>query len=215
MIFKTIENKAKKFACAIILSVTMSGMALAAVEWNTAVTSEYIWRGMSQGKGAAVSGGIDISGETGFSAGVWVSNVDFGDNTTYELDVYAGYNFGPVSVGYIYYAYPDNTDEGYDFSEVNISADIGSFSLGANILADADWDMDFGDDVYYTLDTSFNAAEGIDISLHLGFYDYDATDEETDYGISIDFESGFSFAVIDSSRDDSDPYFVITYAIGG
>ena len=215
MIFKTIENKAKKFACAIILSVTMSGMALAAVEWNTAVTSEYIWRGMSQGKGAAVSGGIDISGETGFSAGVWVSNVDFGDNATYELDVYAGYNFGPVSVGYIYYAYPDNTDEGYDFSEVNISADIGFFSLGANILADADWDMDFGDDVYYTLDTSFNAAEGIDISLHLGFYDYDASDEETDYGISIDFESGFSFAVIDSSRDDSDPYFVITYAIGG
>ena len=215
MIFKTIENKTKKFVCAIILSVTMSGMALAAVEWNTAVTSEYIWRGMSQGKGAAVSGGIDISGETGFSAGVWVSNVDFGDNATYELDVYAGYNFGPVSVGYIYYAYPDNTDEGYDFSEVNISADIGSFSLGANILADADWDMDFGDDVYYTLDTSFNAAEGIDISLHLGFYDYDATDEETDYGISIDFESGFSFAVIDSSRDDSDPYFVITYAIGG
>ena len=215
MIFKTIENKIKKFACAIILSVTMSGMALAAVEWNTAVTSEYIWRGMSQGKGAAVSGGIDISGETGFSAGVWVSNVDFGDNATYELDVYAGYNFGPVSVGYIYYAYPDNTDEGYDFSEVNISADIGLFSLGANILADADWDMDFGDDVYYTLDTSVNAAEGIDISLHLGFYDYDASDEETDYGISIDFESGFSFAVIDSSRDDSDPYFVITYAIGG
>ena len=215
MIFKTIENKIKKFTCAIILSVTMSGMALAAVEWNTAVTSEYIWRGMSQGKGAAVSGGIDISGETGFSAGVWVSNVDFGDNATYELDVYAGYNFGPVSVGYIYYVYPDNTDEGYDFSEVNISADIGLFSLGANILADADWDMDFGDDVYYTLDTSFNAAEGIDISLHLGFYDYDSSDEETDYGISIDFESGFSFAVIDSSRDDSDPYFVITYAIGG
>ena len=66
MIFKTIENKTKKFACAIILSVTMSGMALAAVEWNTAVTSEYIWRGMSQGKGAAVSGGIDISGENVF-----------------------------------------------------------------------------------------------------------------------------------------------------
>ena len=89
MIFKKTQNKIKKFACAMILSVTMSGMALAAVEWNTAVTSEYIWRGMSQGKGAAVSGGIDVSGESGFSAGVWVSNVDFGDNATYELDVYA------------------------------------------------------------------------------------------------------------------------------
>ncbi|MDA9623418.1 TorF family putative porin [Rhodobiaceae bacterium] len=215
MIFKKTQNKIKKFAYAMILSVTMSGMALAAVEWNTAVTSEYIWRGMSQGKGAAVSGGIDISGESGFSAGVWVSNVDFGDNATYELDVYAGYSFGPVSVGYIYYAYPDNTDEGYDFSEVNISADIGAFSIGANILADADWDMDFGDDVYYTLDTGFAATEAIGISLHLGFYDYDAGDEETDYGVSIDFDSGFSFGIIDSSRDDSDPFFVITYSIGG
>jgi len=170
---------------------------------------------MSQGKGAAVSGGIDVSGESGFSAGVWVSNVDFGDNATYELDLYAGYSFGPVSVGYIYYAYPDNTDAGYDFSEVNISADIGAFSLGANILADADWDMDFGDDVYYTIDTGFAVNDAIGIGLHLGFYDYDAADEETDYGISIDFDSGFSFAIIDSSRDDSDPFFVITYAIGG
>ena len=215
MIFKKTTNKIKKFLVAAILSVSMTGVATAAVEWNTAVTSEYIWRGMSQGKGAAVSGGIDISGDSGFSAGTWVSNVDFGDNATYELDVYFGYSFGPVSVGYIYYAYPDNTDEGYDFSEVNISADVGAFSLGANILADADWDMDFGDDVYYTIDTGFAATDAIGISLHLGYYDYDVGDEETDYGISIDFDSGFSFGIIDSSRDDSDPFFVITYAISG
>ena len=215
MIFKKTTNKIKKFLVAAILSISMTGVATAAVEWNTAVTSEYIWRGMSQGKGAAVSGGIDISGDSGFSAGTWVSNVDFGDNATYELDVYFGYSFGPVSVGYIYYAYPDNTDEGYDFSEVNISADVGAFSLGANILADADFDVDFGDDVYYTIDTGFAATDAIGISLHLGYYDYDVGDEETDYGISVDFDSGFSFAVIDSSRDDSDPFFVITYAIGG
>ena len=215
MIFKKTTNGIKKFLIAGLLSLSVSGIASAAVEWNTAVTSEYIWRGMSQGKGAAVSGGIDISGDSGFSAGTWVSNVDFGDNATYELDVYFGYSFGPVSVGYIYYAYPDNTDEGYDFSEVNISADIGAISIGANILADADWDMDFGDDVYYTLDTGFAATDAIGISLHLGFYDYDVGDEETDYGISIDFDSGFSFAIIDSSRDDSDPFFVITYAVGG
>ena len=215
MIFKTTTNGIKKFLIAGILGLSVSGIASAAVEWNTAVTSEYIWRGMSQGKGAAVSGGIDISGDSGFSAGTWVSNVDFGDNATYELDLYAAYSFGPVSVGYIYYAYPDNTDEGYDFSEVNISADIGAISIGANILADADWDMDFGDDVYYTLDTGFAATDAIGISLHLGFYDYDVGDEETDYGISIDFDSGFSFAIIDSSRDDSDPFFVITYAVGG
>ena len=71
MIFKKTTNGIKKFLIAGILSLSVSGIASAAVEWNTAVTSEYIWRGMSQGKGAAVSGGIDISGDSGFSAGTW------------------------------------------------------------------------------------------------------------------------------------------------
>ena len=68
MIFKKTTNKIKKFLVAAILSISMTGVATAAVEWNTAVTSEYIWRGMSQGKGAAVSGGIDITGDSGTGA---------------------------------------------------------------------------------------------------------------------------------------------------
>ena len=191
----------------------MSGVATADVEWNASITSEYIWRGMSQGKGAAVQGGLDVSSESGFWAGAWVSNVDFDDNTTYELDVYAGYSFGPVSVGYIYYAFPDNTDEGYDSSEVNITADIGAFTLGANILADADWDMEFGDEVYYSIDTALGLSDKVDLNFHLGFYDYNIDDDETDYGLSIDFQSGFSFGIIDSSRDDSNPFFIISYSL--
>ena len=203
----------KKFILAIILSFLMSGVATADVEWNASITSEYIWRGMSQGKGAAVQGGLDVSSESGFWAGAWVSNVDFDDNTTYELDVYAGYSFGPVSVGYIYYAFPDNTDEGYDSSEVNITADIGAFTLGANILADADWDMEFGDEVYYSIDTALGLSDKVDLNFHLGFYDYNIDDDETDYGLSIDFQSGFSFGIIDSSRDDSNPFFIISYSL--
>ena len=205
--------KMKKFILPIILSFLMSGVATADVEWNAAITSEYIWRGMSQGKGAAVQGGLDVSSESGFWAGAWVSNVDFDDNTTYELDVYAGYSFGPVSVGYIYYAFPDNTDEGYDSSEVNITADIGAFTLGANILADADWDMEFGDEVYYSIDTALGLSDKVDLNFHLGFYDYNIDDDETDYGLSIDFQSGFSFGIIDSSRDDSNPFFIISYSL--
>tara|TARA_B100000427_G_scaffold140065_1_gene116464 strand:+ start:186 stop:821 length:636 start_codon:yes stop_codon:yes gene_type:complete len=205
--------KMRKFILPIILSFLMSGVATADVEWNASITNEYIWRGMSQGKGAAVQGGIDISGESGFWAGAWVSNVDFDDNTTYELDVYAGYSFGPISVGYIYYAFPDNTDEGYDSSEVNITADIGAFSLGVNILADADWDMEFGDEVYYSIDTALGLSDKVDLNFHLGFYDYNIDDDETDYGMSIDFQSGFSFGIIDSSRDDSNPFFIISYSL--
>jgi len=202
----------KNFLASIVLSLLMFNVAVADVEWNAAITSEYIDRGISYGKGPAFSGGVDISSESGFWAGAWASNVDFGDNTSYELDVYVGYSLGPLSIGYIYYAYPDNTDEGYDSSEITIAFDIGSFSIGADILADADWDMDFAEEVYYSIGTSLGITNQIDISFHLGFYDYDVDDDETDYGISIDFDSGFSFGVIDSSRDDSKPFFVVTYS---
>ncbi len=205
----------KKFICAILLSFLMSGVVQADVEWNASITNEYVWRGMSQGKGAAVSGGIDISGDSGLWAGAWVSNVDFGDNTTYELDLYVGYTMGALSVGYIYYAFPNNTDEGYDSSEITLAVDIGAFTLGANILADADWEMDFADEIYYSIDTAVGVSDNIDLSFHVGFYDYDVDDDETDYGVSIDFNSGFSLGVIDSTRDDSDPFFVISYSVNG
>lgn len=205
----------KKFICAILLSFLMSGVVQADVEWNASITNEYVWRGMSQGKGAAVSGGIDISGDSGLWAGAWVSNVDFGDNTTYELDLYVGYTIGALSVGYIYYAFPNNTDEGYDSSEITLAVDIGAFTLGANILADADWEMDFADEIYYSIDTAVGVSDNIDLSFHVGFYDYDVDDDETDYGVSIDFNSGFSLGVIDSTRDDSDPFFVISYSVNG
>ena len=98
----------------------------------------------------------------GFSIGTWVSNVDgFGDGTSYELDGYFGYSFGPVSVGYIYYAYPDGDD--LDFSEVSISAELGAVTLGVAVLADADWEgTSFGDDpyfkykIYYSKRTTWN-----------------------------------------------------------
>lgn len=205
----------KKFIFAILLSFLMSGVVQADVEWNASITNEYVWRGMSQGNGAAVSGGIDISGDSGLWAGAWVSNVDFGDNTTYELDLYVGYTIGALSVGYIYYAFPNNTDEGYDSSEITIAVDIGAFTLGANILADADWEMDFADEIYYSIDTAVGVSDNIDLSFHVGFYDYDIDDDETDYGVSIDFNSGFSLGVIDSTRDDSDPFFVISYSVNG
>jgi len=205
----------KKFLFAILLSFLIFENSNADVEWNASITNEYIWRGMSQGDGVAVSGGIDVYNDSGLSAGVWVSNVDFGDDTTYELDVYVGYNIGFLNIGYIYYAFPDNTGEDYNSGEVNLSADIGVFTIAANILAHADWEMDFGDEIYYSIDTAFGVTDNIDLSLHLGLYDYDLDDDETDYGMSIDFHSGFSLGVIDSTRDDSDPFLVITYSLNG
>ncbi|MEE4296723.1 MAG: TorF family putative porin, partial [Wenzhouxiangella sp.] len=85
----------------------------AEVSANIGVVSNYFFRGFSETDGgAAVQGGLDYAADNGFYVGTWASNVDFGDDTSYELDLYLGFGQELDSglgydVGYIYYAYPD------------------------------------------------------------------------------------------------------------
>jgi uncharacterized protein (TIGR02001 family) len=107
---------------------------------NGAVTTNYVFRGISQSaKRPAVQGGVDYAlPGTGFAVGTWVSSVNFGDNTPMEWDIYANYNFmlGPVnlSVGGIGYVYPYSGNFGpYDVFEldVGVSHDFGFLSWTA------------------------------------------------------------------------------------
>ena len=210
---KKFKINTKKIIVAVFLGFATVGTTFAdSLEWNIGATSQYLWRGMSQGSGAAVQGGLDYSADNGFSIGTWVSNVDFGDDTSYELDGYVGYSIGPVSLGYIYYAYPDGDD--LDFSEISISAEVGAFTFGVAVLADADWEADLGDDPYFFLQTGFPIREGLDLGISIGHYDYEAGDAETDYGLTLSM-GDFSFGIMDSTRDDSDPKFVNSYGISG
>ena len=83
------------------------------VSSNVSASSNYLFRGVTQTDGAAaVQGGLDYEHASGFYAGGWGSNVDFGDGTSYELDLYAGFS-GSVEelgydVGYIYWVYGFN-----------------------------------------------------------------------------------------------------------
>ena len=64
-------------------------MSLQAAEFesNVAISSDYIWRGMTQtNEEPAVSGGFDIAGDNGLYFGTWASNVEFGDDAALELD---------------------------------------------------------------------------------------------------------------------------------
>ena len=107
------------------------------VSANVALTSNYVWRGMTQSDNLpAVQGGIDL-GYKGAYLGIWGSNVDF-DNmeTSSEFDIYAGYanELGAFSydVNYCQYTYPGDNDElsfgeasltlGYDFEIASVSA---------------------------------------------------------------------------------------------
>ena len=110
-----------------LTTVALTNSVLAAeppalkIAFNGGVTSDYIYRGVSQNaRNPAVQGGIDLTYGIAY-AGLWASAVKFGDNTaalpfkaSAEVDIYAGikpvfkssigdFNF---DLGAIYYAYP-------------------------------------------------------------------------------------------------------------
>lgn len=63
-------------------------------DWSATgtVASDYLFNGVSQtNENPALQASIDWAGEGGLYAGVWGSNVDYGDDTSIELDGYIGY----------------------------------------------------------------------------------------------------------------------------
>ena len=58
---------------------------------NMAMTSNYVWRGMTQSDDSpAIQCGFDVDYK-GIYAGVWGSNVNFDTKASMEFDAYAGY----------------------------------------------------------------------------------------------------------------------------
>jgi len=144
---------------------------------NVALTTDYVWRGVSQTDGSpAIQGGFDADLGNGLYAGVWGSNVDFGDEQSMELDVYAGwageFNGVGVDVGFIHYAYP-TSDSDTDFTELYVGLAYGPASITQYFGIDNDSD-DIGDKDYgnYT-DIGLDLGEynGVALAAHVGYYD--------------------------------------------
>jgi uncharacterized protein (TIGR02001 family) len=72
----------------LLLVGILSLPTFASVSANVAFASDYIWRGMTQTDGPAISGGFDYAADGGFYAGIWGSNVNFNDGAGSELDYY-------------------------------------------------------------------------------------------------------------------------------
>jgi uncharacterized protein (TIGR02001 family) len=80
-----------------LVVLTLAGATLVNVsqaEWSVTLTgtTDYLFNGVSQtGRQPAIQGSLDWAGANGFYAGTWASNVDFGDDTEAEVDLYTGY----------------------------------------------------------------------------------------------------------------------------
>jgi uncharacterized protein (TIGR02001 family) len=233
-------QRIKQISAAVAVAGLMSAAPTYA-EWsaNAAVTNNYIWRGLTQTENeAAVQGGIDYASESGFYAGTWVSNVNYGagDAYSYEHDLYFGYAFdtGDISwdFGYLYYNYDKEAE--FDFGEVYGSVGFGGFGLTAYVLANTEadeapgQDFGFGQAYYVSADYGFEIGNGVELGLHVGYHDGDFAEAFNgnaegyyDYNISVS-KGGFSFMVSDTNvkggaaevpYDNDQVKFVVSYAV--
>lgn len=106
----------------ILSALAVPGVAMAEeaspFSGNVALTSDYLYRGVSQsGYKAAIQGGFDYAHPSGLYAGAWGSSISWlGPNSNgLELDTYAGYSSSfatdfTYNVGVLRYNYPGEYD---------------------------------------------------------------------------------------------------------
>ena len=207
-----------------VASILTSGAASAELSGNAAITSNYIWRGITQtNDSAAGQGGIDWGHDSGLYVGTWVSNVDFSginddtglyeNGTGYEMDVYAGFGGEAGGLGYdigvITYQYPITPN--FNFTEAYLSGTMSIVTIGLAYTVDAASGNDGGifdsGDMYVNGSLDFAAGKS-DVSIYAGSYMFE-NDGKVDvgevdyvhYGASIG-KDGFTFAVDKNDIDD-------------
>lgn len=190
-------------ACAAAVAVLLTAGAASAqdtpeVAWNLGVTSDYVFRGYSQTtEDPAIFGGVDVTVGS-FYAGAWASNVDFGDDTDAEVDLYGGYRTEAAGfaidvgvVGYLYVSQPTGAD--YDYAEFKAAASraFGPVTLGAAVY----WSPDFfGADeeaTYVEANAAFSPADKWTVSGAVG---HQALDVNADYAT---WNAGVAYAFSD------------------
>ncbi|QFU24615.1 TorF family putative porin [Shewanella eurypsychrophilus] len=212
-------------------TIFISASAAATVTGNVGATSNYLWRGVTQTQDTvAVQGGVDYGHESGLYLGTWASNVDFGDDTSYELDFYGGYagsigeDFG-YDISYLYYAYPDS-DSSVDFGELTAAISWKWFSLSYSQVVNASDDvasdpLDNTDMSYIDAGVSLPLSETLSISAHYGYSTGDVvtawfdTSNYADYSISLNKATDFgdiSFMLSDTDLQGDDPKIALGYS---
>lgn len=186
-------SKLMKVAGAALLMGIYGGAAAQAegeFSGNVALTSDYVWRGVTQNnEEMAIQGGFDYANGL-FYAGTWASTAAVGGANT-ELDFYAGLAGEMESglgwdVGVIHYAYPGADD--LDFTEVYGSLGY-EFAAGVSV----------GGIVYYDFDNELTNVEG---SLGYGFTDNFSVDATVgnyggDDGDYTHYNIGATFSIPD------------------
>jgi uncharacterized protein (TIGR02001 family) len=195
---------------AAVLLMASAAAANAELSGTVTAVSDYDFRGISlSSTDPALQGSIDYSMESGFYAGAWASNIDYGPDYdgSIELDLYAGFAGETEAglgwdVGLVWYLYPDSSssaskDEISDYPEIYFGLTYNVFEFKqwySNDLAGLD------EDGFYTeANAAFELPANFGLNLHLGYSWGDAWDspevdskdsQYVDYSIGVAYTLG-------------------------
>ena len=201
--------KSIKIALTSMFLILSSYASAVEISSNVGLSSDYIWRGMTQTNGdISVNGGFDLSTDMGFYIGTWASNADMvttdaNDKVTakasMELDIYLGFS-GEMAenmtydIGYISVIYPGN--DALDFEEAYVGFNIYGLSI---LYSDGQNDMPSYSEIGYSVD----AGPG---SFNISYGEYEDTGDNTlvgyDWGVG-DFSLGFYYYDFEVNKNNS------------
>ena len=199
------------------------------VAGSVAVTNNYVFRGITQTReDPAVQAGVTLSHSSGFYAGFWGSNVDFGDGESdLELDLFAGYGFSlgentTADLNITYYSYPGSPgDWNYDFVEFigGITHDFGAAKIGVKAAYSPDTFGGLGDSFWLGGNLTVPFSDFVSVSGNIGEQWYDdagLTDYfHYDLGITFAYEGAtLDLRYIGTDIDGNDEFFVATLGFG-
>ncbi|REL27341.1 hypothetical protein DXX93_12720 [Thalassotalea euphylliae] len=215
-----------KLLSVILAGTIFSAHANAELSTNIGVTSNYIFRGVTQSANdAAISGGINYNHTSGFYAGIWLSSIDFGSdgqqkNGT-ETDYFLGYTntIGAVSydIGYALFAYPTTGFEDSNFGEAYFNGSYADFNFGLayTVYSQVEKGQPFDSgDLYYSIGYNLSLPEEFNLGLTYGYYTFDA-DSDLDYGhFQADISKGeftLTISKADEEAGDDDTIFAVSW----
>lgn len=177
--------------------------------WSPSVSfggvTDYVFRGFSQtDEHPAVQGSISLSHDSGFSASIWGSNVDFNDGHDADLEIDSTLSYtlplgpGKFTLGGIYYAYPGaNSSRNYDYTE-GFAGYAWNVANTADVNAQVFYSPDFfagsGDALYTTVGLSVpvKSVEGLAV---VGSAGHQSIDDNAKFGAPdyTDWSAGLSY----------------------
>lgn len=201
------------------------------LSWNLAVTSDYVFRGISQtDREPALQGGLDYAfGDSGFYVGVWGSNVDFadGDGPDIEVDSYVGYS-ADVSESWnmdfsvVHYAYLGEQDVygSLDYNEFFAKATWNEMLTFTVAYANDYSNLDFSS-LYYNVAGTWDVGNDFAVNAGVGRTNFsDDNGSYTDWNLGISRQFGPVNAAVnyyDTNADDDgnlSDTVVFTLALG-